>query len=102
MKELSTRIVLRAVDRPTEEVAELLTGDISIDAMDGPPTREGIIKVFACLLGRQPGQDWFDFWIGKPNAKLKEVRRDLAIGPEFKERCGRLKKATLSALSDVN
>jgi hypothetical protein len=67
--------------------------------MNGPPTSEGIIILFDRLLGRAPGEDWFDFWIDKPNAKLSDVRRDLAIGPEFRKRCEHLKQATLTAIS---
>jgi hypothetical protein len=100
MKSLSARIISRAIDQSnTEEIAEMLTNDIDTNTMNGPPTSEGIIALFNRLLDREPGEDWFDFWIGKPNAKLSDVRRDLAIGPEFNKRCEHLKQATLATVS---
>jgi hypothetical protein len=100
MKSLSARIISQAIGKnDTEALAKMLTNDISTDTMNGPPTSEGIINLFDRLLGRAPGEDWFDFWIDKPNAKLSDVRRDLAIGPEFRKRCEHLKQATLAAIS---
>jgi hypothetical protein len=100
MKSLSARIISRAIgENNTEEIAKMITNDIDANIMNGPPTSEGIIALFDRLLGREPGEDWFDFWIDKPNAKLSDVRRDLATGPEFRKRCGHLKQATLTAVS---
>lgn len=101
MKRLSAGIIARVTDQnDTESIARLLTSDINEELMDGPPTTEGIIMLFDRLLNREPGSDWFDFWIDKPDAKLSQVRRDLALGPEFRKRCEQLKQASLSAANN--
>ena len=68
-------------------IAELLTFDMSDAALEASPTADGINQVFDRLLGRAAPAAWFEFWVGKPGARLKDIRRDLALGEEFRARC---------------
>lgn len=98
---LSFQLLLQSVSRRNvEDIAQILTSDIDSIVLDAPPTAEGIRLLFDRLLGREPGQDWNVFWIGKHGARLSDVRRDLAIGQEFQERCEYLKNILLSMRDD--
>ncbi len=77
-------------DRTPEAIADLLTADVPELTLAAAPTAAGITAVFQRLLGRDPGADWFDFWVGKPGTCLRDVRRDLIVGDEFQGRCRRL------------
>jgi len=79
-----------AIGRTPEVIAEMLTADMTAAVFDAGPTAAGITAVFQRLLGRQPGADWFDFWVGRPGACLRDVRRDLVAGEDFQRRCVRL------------
>ena len=79
-----------AVGRDPQEIARLLTADMPASALEAPPTVAGMDAVCRRLLGRGPGQAWFDFWVGRSGVTLADVRRDLAEGPKFRGRCDRL------------
>lgn len=71
-------------------IARILTNDIPLELISSPPTHEGIQLIFEKLLGRQPGEDWYDYWIGRPDSILLDALRDLSNGEEFRSRCNRV------------
>ena len=79
-------------------IARILTREIAQGEICSPPTREGIDRSFELILGRKPGNDWYDYWIGRPDSSLLDVIRDLANGEEFSLMLNRLRCLLLASI----
>jgi hypothetical protein len=47
-------------------------------------------EAFQRIVGRAVEKHWLDYWVGRPDATLKQVYRDLIVGEEFATRRSRI------------
>jgi hypothetical protein len=68
----------------------LLAAGIPDAELNGPPTPDAMEEAFQRIVGRAVEKHWLDYWVGRPDATLKQVYRDLIVGEEFATRRSRI------------
>ncbi len=73
-----------------ERLVHLVAAGLPDEKLDGPPTPENMEEAFQRTIGRPVVSRWLEFWVGRPNATLRQVYRDLVMGEEFANRRRRM------------
>ena len=63
-----------------ERLIDLLTWDVTAEALAAPPTAAGVEHAFRRLYRRPAPQAWLDFWVGRADTTLRHLYRDLVNG----------------------
>jgi hypothetical protein len=78
------------VETNEDRLVCLLAAGIPDAELNGPPTPDTMEEAFQRIVGRPVEKHWLDYWVGRPDATLKQVYRDLILGEEFATRRSRI------------
>jgi len=73
-----------AVEQNEEKLLFLLTADLPREALDSPPTTEGVEQAFKRLLSQPVPAEWLVFWVGRPHLTLRRLYQDLIQSEHFR------------------
>jgi hypothetical protein len=73
-----------AVEQNEEKLLFLLTADLPREALDLPPTTEGVEQAFKRLLSQPAPAEWLVFWVGRPHLTLRLLYQDLIQSEHFR------------------
>ena len=63
---------------------------VSDSRLNGTPSADDVEQAFQWLLSQPAPAEWLTWWVGKPNATLRQLYQDLIMSERFRLRQKRL------------